>query len=121
MQFEQALGRLDSAVHQKKDEFVRDACIQRFEFTFELAWKTVKQFAKSEGVNNINSPRDAFKAGFKLGFIEDNPVWLEMIEFRNLTTHTYNIVTAEAIYDMLPKFLVSFKELCNKLNETLAR
>ena len=82
---------------------MRDACIQRFEFTFELLWKTIQAIARREGLVT-NSPRAAFRAGFQLGLMDDTEVWFEMMEDRNLTSHTYNEVTAKRIYCHLPAY-----------------
>lgn len=64
---EQALRRLEEALAKPEDAIVRDASIQRFEFTFEMAWKAIQRYALAEGVECV-SPRDCFP--FRLGLIE---------------------------------------------------
>jgi len=112
--FGRALDRLGDALAQPKTEWTRDAAIQRFEFSFELGWKTVARFALREGLE-CPSPRQAFRAAFRLGWIEDELVWLGMIEDRNLTAHTYREETAEMIYARLPKHHSALGALRGKL------
>ncbi|MDO8445722.1 MAG: nucleotidyltransferase substrate binding protein [Deltaproteobacteria bacterium] len=112
--FERAVGKLSDVLEQEKNEYIRDSAIQRFEFTFELAWKTLKAFLEEQGIT-VYSPRDSFKGAFQTGLIDEEPTWLETIELRNLTTHTYNESTAEAIYDALPRVLVLYKKLLESL------
>jgi len=99
-----ALTRLEAALVQPVNEFVRDSAIQRFEFTFELFWKSLKAYAEESGVE-VYSPRDSVRTAFQLGLIQEHQDWLRMIEDRNLTSHTYNEVTAETIYSHLPGYL----------------
>lgn len=98
-----ALARLGTALAQPKTEWTRDAAIQRFEFTFELAWRAVARFAKDEGIES-GSPRQAIRAAFKLGWIDDDALWLSMLNDRNRTSHTYNEKTAEQIYANLARY-----------------
>lgn len=113
-QFERAVGKFSDVLEQEKNEYMRDSAIQRFEFTFELAWKTLKAFLEEQGIT-VYSPRDSFKGAFQVGLIDEEPTWLETIELRNLTTHTYNESTAEEIYDALPRILVLYKKLLESL------
>ncbi len=92
-----------SALKEVKTELERDGAIQRFEFTYELAWKTLKRILSFKGID-INNPRDVFRESAKAGLIDDPKVWFEFIKKRNLTTHTYNEECAEDIYKCLPDF-----------------
>lgn len=98
-----ALARFDSALSQPPNEFVRDSAIQRFEFTFELFWKSLKAYCDASGTR-VFSPRDSLRTAFQLGLIADEPEWLRMLEDRNLTSHTYNEATAQAIFSHLPGY-----------------
>jgi hypothetical protein len=69
--FGNALARLSEALNQPKTEWTRDAAIQRFEFTIELAWKTIIRFARREGFE-CDSSRQALRAAFKLGRSNQN-------------------------------------------------
>lgn len=105
-----ALGRLRNALAQPKSEWTRDAAIQRFEFTFELAWKAIARRARAEGVE-CASPRQAFKTALRLGWIHDDDVWLTMLDDRNRTSHTYHEPTAEEIYTRLEDYQTHLGEL----------
>lgn len=106
---ESALRRLDDALAQPPNEFVRDSAIQRFEFTFELFWKSLKNFSDAAGVR-VFSPKDGLRSAFQLGVISDDPRWLRMLDDRNLTSHTYNLATAETIYSHLPEYARMIRE-----------
>lgn len=88
-----ALFRLADVLQQPLNEYIRDSAIQRFEFTFELFWKTLKAFSDISG-NPVFSPRDALRNAFQLGLLKDDPQWFEMLEDRNLSTHTYHLKPA---------------------------
>jgi nucleotidyltransferase substrate binding protein (TIGR01987 family) len=111
---ESALARLQAALEQPKTEWTRDAAIQRFEFCFELAWKTVTRAARHEGIQ-CASPRQAFRAAMKLGWIADETIWFDMLDDRNRTSHTYNETTAELIFSRLPAYLVVLSALTQRL------
>lgn len=91
--------RLQEAVGQQGGDILRDATIQRFEFTFEAAWKTLQLFLLHQGFE-ATGPRQVLKQAFPFGLIqtpEEADVWLAMLEDRNLTTHTNRETLAEAI------------------------
>lgn len=67
----------------------RDSAVKRFEFTVELAWKSIQMFLREQKII-CRSPKESFKEAFKFGLIKDDPRWIEMIEDRNLTVHTYD-------------------------------
>ncbi len=113
-----ALARLDDALAQPLDEYVRDAAIQRFEFCFELAWKCVQALARLEGLD-VASPRAAFRTALKMGLIQDDPAWLSMIDDRNLSSHTYDLDLAESLYDRLPQHASALNGLLQNLASRL--
>jgi nucleotidyltransferase substrate binding protein (TIGR01987 family) len=108
--FSSALDRLEAALAQERNEWTRDAAIQRFEFTFELAWKCVAAAAQSEGVD-VASPRRAWQSAFRLGWIDDDRLWLDMLEDRNRASHSYREATANQIRDRLPAYATALKAL----------
>lgn len=71
------------------DPYQEAGIIQSFEFTFELSWKTLKDFLESMGTNVVFA-RDALKEAFAAQVIKDGHLWLEMLEKRNILSHTYN-------------------------------
>lgn len=98
------LGQAVKIVSQRvnEDEAVEDllkeGLIQRFEYTHELAWKVMKDYAEYQGYTDIRGSRDAFRKAFEMGIITDKR-WMESIADRNLTSHNYDDETAEAIYE----------------------
>lgn len=111
---ERAVGRLSDVLRQEKTEYMRDSAIQRFEFTYELVWKTLKAFLSVDGVEAV-SPKASLREAFRLGWIEDDPLWLETIVLRNQTSHTYNEGVAERIYAALPAVLRLYEGLLTTL------
>lgn len=88
--FQKALKQLENATHQESySELERAGLIQTFEFTFELAWKTLKDFLESEGIIT-NSPRQAIQSAFKSHYISDGHTWIDALEKRIFLTHCYN-------------------------------
>ena len=94
--------------------------IQEFEFTHELAWKTLKDFLDYRGVSGIIGSRDATRVAFREGLVSDGEVWMEMIKSRNLTSYTYREETANAIAEkILGQYFVAFKDLKTMLTNWL--
>jgi nucleotidyltransferase substrate binding protein (TIGR01987 family) len=90
--------------------------IQSFEYNHELAWKTQKDFLESRGVSELFGSRDVVREAFNLGLIENGDVWLEMINDRNLTSHTYNEATTQKIIShIVQDYYTEFKLLIEKL------
>lgn len=98
-----ALSTLEEALQEPLNDIVRDAVIQRFEYVFELAWKSMQVAAAYMGIR-CASPRDAIKAAFKLEWIKDADAWLEALEARNQTSHTYHAALAREVYQVAKKF-----------------
>lgn len=95
--FLKALGQLERAARQPKDEFLRDSVIQRFEFTYELAWKMLKLRLEAELVE-ARTPKETLQEALKAGFIDDGSGWSSLQRMRNLTSHTYDEVLADTVY-----------------------
>ena len=98
--FSRAVSKLHAALEKDiaADELYLDGLIQRFEFCFELAWKLMKAFLDYEGIE-VNSPRSAIRKAFQTELIVDAEAWLDMLEKRNLSSHTYDEETANEIYN----------------------
>ncbi|MCX5751440.1 MAG: nucleotidyltransferase substrate binding protein [Candidatus Saganbacteria bacterium] len=108
-----ALKKLGEALKLTPTEINRDATIQRFEFTYELAWTTMKTFLFKLGIECLN-PRDCIKAAFKQRYIKENSeeIWLDMIKDRNLSSHVYDEETSKKIYGRIKnRYLKEFKAL----------
>lgn len=80
------------------DELIKEGLIQRFEYTHELAWNVMKDYALFQGNSTIGGSRDATREAYKLQIIENADVWMDMIQSRNKTSHTYNVEIAEEIF-----------------------
>lgn len=107
---EQSLGTLTEALGEPLTDIVRDAIIQRFEYVFELSWKTIQTAAQYMGTP-INSPRESVKTAFKFSWVKNADLWLEAMEARNKTSHTYNIKLANEVYEVAKRFPPLVQEL----------
>lgn len=90
--------------------------IKAFEYTFELAWNTLRDLLLSKGNEQLLGSRDTLKESFRLGRIEDGESWMLMIQDRNLTSHTYNRSTADAIAGHIGQnYLACYRQLRARL------
>lgn len=116
--YKKAVAKFEMALIERTDDELKQAgSIQYFEFCFELAWKTVKAFFEYKGMFDCNSPRDCMKMAFKANLIDNESIWIEMLENRNITVHTYNIETALQVYNSLPAFIIEIKNLLTNFEE----
>ena len=114
---EKALLQLSDALEESESPIVRDACLQRFEFCYELLWKTLKIFLEEiHGVRAV-SPRQVFKEAFALSIIDEELTFVEMIESRNTLAHTYNEEQAMKIYVKCADYLKAMKNVLAQLNK----
>ena len=111
----QAIIRLEEVLKLNPSDVVKDSAIQRFEFSLDLAWKTLKAYLEEKKGVLVNSPKEAFREAYRQGIIEYEDNWLTMVDLRNQTVHTYNQDLADKIYSQLPDFLPLFKFLLTKL------
>ncbi|MDR0991537.1 MAG: nucleotidyltransferase substrate binding protein [Ruminococcus sp.] len=77
---------------------IKEGFIQRFEYTFELAWKTLKDYMEYQGLKFQPSPMKTVKEAFAAGIIKDGQTFIDMIESRNKTAHTYDEAVVERIF-----------------------
>ena len=90
--------------------------IRAFKYTHELVWKTLKDFLEEHGVQNLYGSKDATRAAFKRGLIENGETWMDMIKSRTLTIHTYNEDVAEEIATaIVDKYFPEFELLQTKM------
>lgn len=116
--FAQALQRFREVLAEPETTVVRDAAIKRFEFTFELAWKATQRFLRAQGIL-CRSPKECLQEAFAFGLLQDNPLWIRMLEDRNLTVHTYDERTAQKIYNNLKDYLPLYEQLHRGLSRHL--
>jgi nucleotidyltransferase substrate binding protein (TIGR01987 family) len=100
-----ALKQLQSAVDlaatRELSDLEQQGMIQAFEFTHELAWNVMKDYFFYQGASQITGSRDATRQAFAAGLLEDGNAWMEMIQSRNQSSHTYNKATALALVDRI--------------------
>lgn len=89
-QFEKALARLHEVLVENETSIVRDALIQRFEFTFEMAWRCLHRYLTAKGERVGQQAWAVLPVAFQALLIEDAELWDQVRECRNLTSHTYN-------------------------------
>lgn len=116
-EYQNAFDRLEELLEQNESEVVIDATLHRFEFTFELAWKTMKDYLEYQGISdNIGSPREIIKLAFKYNIIEDGEGWLQMMLARNSLSHIYDQETSRNIYKDIKN---KYQTLLNKFKDKL--
>jgi nucleotidyltransferase substrate binding protein (TIGR01987 family) len=99
--FEKAILQLqDAVVKNNLSKLEKAGVIQVYEFTFELAWKTLKDFLEEKLVD-VKYPRDTIKESFSFQLIKNGDVWMDMLDKRNLMSHTYDDKTAELAYRLI--------------------
>ncbi|MGZ8159687.1 MAG: nucleotidyltransferase substrate binding protein [Methylobacter sp.] len=97
-------------------ELEKQGLIQCFEYTYELAWNTLKDFYENQAETDIQGSKDAIRLAFKRGLIENGEAWMSMIKSRTLTSHTYNEDLADEIATaILNTYYQEFVELQKKL------
>lgn len=123
IRWKQRLSNYKKAVNQLTEfiekgdlnKFEIQGLIQCFEYTFELAWKTTKDYLEEQGFD-VKSPRTAIQTAFQIQLIQDGHVWIDALEKRNLMAHTYNdelVKEAEALIrnDYYPVLIKLYKSL----------
>ena len=105
--YRKALAKLGKAVDivssqmeedEDIDDLLEEGLIQRYEYTHELAWKVMKDYAEYQGITGLNGSRDAIRQTLQFGLIDDEN-WMRSISDRNLTSHQYDEDTAQAIIE----------------------
>lgn len=93
--YKRALHQLSLAVHlmdtRPLSDLEKQGIIQGFEFTHELAWKVLKDYLEYEGIQGLIGSRSVVREAFKQGLVTDGEAWMDMIDKRNLSSHTYNL------------------------------
>lgn len=130
--YRKALSKLTQAVEllseqierdEAVDELLQEGLIQRFEYTHELAWKVMKDYAEYQGYTDVRGSRDAIRRALEMDLISDKR-WLETIEDRNLTVHNYDNEVASEIYENImsiycPLFVAFGQKMQSLIEPTL--
>ncbi len=120
--YKKALEQLNFAVALSEERTLSDlekqGLIQAFEFTHELAWNVIKDYFEYQGNSGITGSRDASREAFNKGLIIDGNGWMEMIQSRNQSSHTYNPETADDIVEKIRKsYSMLFNIFKSKMDE----
>lgn len=116
---EKAFIKLKDGTETARDELERDGVIQRFEFTFEIFWKTLKIFLRDNGIE-VKTPKEALKEAFKIGWLKDEELYLDMMEDRNKTSHIYDKETSEVIFGRIKSnYVQAIKEVLGGLSRLM--
>ena len=117
--FNKAFLQLEKFIGRKQlNELEEQGLIKSFEYTYELAWKTLQDYLKHTGVTDVIGPKPVIQQSFQSGYIRDGEGWMRMIEARNLTSHTYNEEVAARISSGIKD---EYYQLFKDLNITLDR
>ncbi len=112
----QALSRLKEAVALPPTRIHKDATIQRFEFCFELSWKLLQNINTSNGLTEYG-PKNSIRSAAQLGLIDDPDGWIDALNKRNLTVHTYLESVADEVYAKAKEFVTLADKLLTKIAE----
>ncbi|MGA8164134.1 MAG: HI0074 family nucleotidyltransferase substrate-binding subunit [Waddliaceae bacterium] len=106
-----ALERLNEALSEPldKNDFMLDATIQRFEFSVELFWKTLKHLLASKG-RKVNLPKEILQEAYASGWLDNESLWIEMLRDRNQTSHTYRHELALEIYQRIKHYYPAMRK-----------
>ena len=117
--FNKAFNQLERFIEKKVlNEMEEQGLIKSFEYTYELAWKTLQDLLKEKGYHNIVGPRPVIEQCFQDGYITDGMAWMHMHKSRNLTSHTYDEnVVKEIIEDIRNVYFMQLKNLQIRLEE----
>ena len=115
--FNQAVDIISNKLEwgEEIDDLLEEGLIQRFEYTHELAWKVMKDYAQYQGYTNIQGSRDAFRKAFEMGIIE-NEAWMESINDRNLTSHNCD---DETVTEILKAIIDTYALLFNDFEKRM--
>ena len=123
--FQRALERFSEAIDQREEleqrgygDIVLDLCTKRFEFTFEMSWKAIKRGLDYLGIEAAY-PRVCFKEAYAIGLINDQDIWIDMIEQRNLSSHVYNQNEVRGLLLKLESYRDNFQLLYQSLEQKL--
>ena len=120
--FKKALAKLESVAVDRSyndlSELEKEGLIQRFEYTFELAWKTLQDLLENKGYQDITGPNPVLEQSLKDGYIKNESQWRKMKKSRELTSHTYNSDTADDIAENIVNLYYDLlKDLERRLEE----
>lgn len=120
--FEDALETLRKAVERPPaSELERDGVIQRFEYSFEMAWKSIRAVLAALGRAEVSgSPRPLLRDAHQEGWIQDLDEWFRFLDARNESTHSYHQLTANEVHQAAIRFPKAAGELLGRLKDAIS-
>jgi nucleotidyltransferase substrate binding protein (TIGR01987 family) len=117
--FTKSMNYLEQALQIENPDIVQKAgIIQFFEMSFELAWNLIKDYLEEQGFADIKSPRGALKKAFEMNILENGHDWMDLLQDRNLTAHTYDEQKATDMEQLIHhKYFPLLKELHNRFKQ----
>ncbi len=121
--YQKAFKQLQKFINKAElSELEMQGLVKAFEYTYELAWTTMKDFLEYRGQVDIYGSRDAIRKGYQLGLIDDGAVWMDMLQSRNKTSHTYNEKTAQEICQaVIEQYYPAFRQFVEKMANIKAK
>jgi nucleotidyltransferase substrate binding protein (TIGR01987 family) len=119
--FERAFLQLKAPVMEVENlsDLEKEGLVQRFEYTFELAWKTLKDYLQEQAVD-VRFPREVIKESFHYGLIDDGELWMDMLAKRNMMAHTYeDAAFRQAVSDIVSSFYPAITSLYHYLRQKI--
>ncbi len=111
----------------REDEIYRMGIVGQFQLTLELAWKALQEILRLHGVleAETGSPREILKLAYKVGFLDDEAVWLLMLKKRNLSAHVYHeaeidelmVLIRDSFIPALQKLRITLQEKYQEVTE----
>lgn len=126
--YQRALAQLSEFIQLPSlNKFEQQGLMQCFEYNYELAWRVMKDYLTYQGISDIQGSRDAIRKAFQIGLITDGQDWLDMVNDRILSVHSYNEATAAQIsekiyrtyYPLFCQFEQKMVALCQDNQENL--
>lgn len=118
----QAVQRLGEALEEyaaNPTDTIRDGVIQRFEFTFELAWKSLKEYMQDQGSTSpLQFPKQVLREAYAAELISDDGLWLKMLDSRNMTSHIYDDHQASVVMSDVQNYYYSALQALAKFYDT---
>lgn len=115
-----AFKKLEESVKIAKDDLHKDGVIQRFEFTAELLWKTLKIILEYNSIDTSGGPKAVIKQSFKFGYIPDDEIILDILEDRNISSHIYDEKTSDEIFKRISEvYIKKISEIINHIESKL--
>lgn len=120
-EYANALDRLKEALQEKESDIIIDGILHRFELTFELAWKTIKDYLEYMGFSEkTGSPREVIQSAFKQGVIENGEIWIEIMISRNSLSHLYDEKSSRDVYKKIKEVYINeFEKIEEKFKEII--